>query len=115
MTAPESERQVGDRWLAGIGFVILLLVAVIGGFVTRLFGFATDSCYGGCNDALIGVGLLVGPLGIVAVTLVASVGMVARPRPGQRVAWIPWAGIGGILVVILTSYSFVSAGAAAQN
>ncbi|PPI40993.1 hypothetical protein C5D18_15035 [Rathayibacter tritici] len=107
---PREPALTADRWGALCGVIALLLSAAVGGFATQLFGFATDACFGECDDTLIATGLLLGPLGIVVTVIATILLLVWRLRPGRRVAWIPWTGVGAVLLVVLISYGLVSAG-----
>ncbi|WP_213815587.1 hypothetical protein [Glaciihabitans sp. dw_435] len=105
--APRS--LAGDRWLAAIGAVVLIPLALFSALLTMLFGFScTNSC---SNASLVNSTMVIGPIGSILVATVALILMIIFLVQKRRAAWTSWAGVGGVVVVFTICEFIANAGA----
>ncbi|WP_146086155.1 MULTISPECIES: hypothetical protein [unclassified Rathayibacter] len=89
-----------NRWAIGLGVAVLLPATLWTMLSSVMMGFATDSCASGtpCDSGLANAGMAVGFFGALANAVAVIVALLFKVGQRGLDAWIPWTGIGLIIL-----------------
>lgn len=100
-----------DRWLAGIGGVIMLAEALVLSYLAIAFGFITVACrWNACNATLTDIGRVGGVLAPPLLAAASIAVMTVCAVRGNRVGWIPFIVVPGEALLWTLALQLVRAG-----
>ncbi|PPI26960.1 hypothetical protein C5D44_06360 [Rathayibacter sp. AY1B5] len=111
MTGVDDSSDRANRWAVGLGVVVLLPAALWTMLSSVLMGFATDSCASArpCDRGLADAGMAVGFFGALGVSVAVIAAFLFKVGPRGVSAWIPWTGVGLIVLTGMAAQLLVHA------
>lgn len=102
-----------DRVVVFVAFLLLGAMALVSPLYVTLSGMRVEGCQTGCDTSLIGAGAVVIVAGLVAVTVIAFVGLLVLPQPNRYLWWLPCSALAIAIAILLVGNRLIDLGVGA--